>query len=199
MKPLIFIPGLPGSDLFDTWDDRQIFFKPRALLPPRRQRTLGYRPFTDDFRPLGWDWRKPVYHRPTLTFIEHTIRDLHQKHGQRVVALVHSTGGLVLRALVESKPEVTDLLERIIAFGVPWAGTLMSLRMLSAKEGFGPFLSARRAQPCSCRRAWNSCRRGWSVAPTLRSARSPPPPRRRPWGGSRTRGAGNRAPECRGR
>ena len=51
---------------------------------------------------------------------------------------MHSTGGLVLRSLLESKPGLIDKLEHIIAFGVPWGGTLKPLHraMIGKKMRF---------------------------------------------------------------
>jgi hypothetical protein len=103
-------------------------------------RTLGYD--TDEpgplFRALGWDWRKPVDDDLVLTTLATAIRDLERDGGLRPVAIVHSTGGLVLRALLEAEPELADHLHSVIAFGVPWGGTLRTLPYLLGRDGFGP-------------------------------------------------------------
>ncbi|HUO84780.1 MAG TPA: hypothetical protein VM534_06655 [Thermoanaerobaculia bacterium] len=94
----------------------------------------------NDFIPVGWDWRMPVDHPPTLLALEAAIRDLSEFHHGKVVAIVHSTGGLVLRALLESRPHLARQIERIIAIGVPWAGLIKSFRYAAVGEAvrFGP-------------------------------------------------------------
>ncbi len=88
---------------------------------------------------FGWDWRRPVYDQPMLDRLEGAILRLHQVTQQRVIVVAHSTGGLVIRRLLEERSGNANLLqciERIIAFGVPWAGTLKSFTFLDAQDSF---------------------------------------------------------------
>lgn len=99
-------------------------------------------PFEGRFRPLGWDWRRPVGQGQVLASVKRAITDLHTATGEPVVLLCHSTGGLIVRSLLEGSPEIVDLLERVIAIGVPWVGTLQSFPFLAGHQGFGPLSSS---------------------------------------------------------
>jgi hypothetical protein len=182
-RPVVFVPGLPGSHLKKVATDDLIFLDVSALLLDKARilpdlcgpddpddvsvvaahpiRTalrflvfdlakqaqslydilgsIGYETsdHNDFFRPVGWDWRKPVDDRRALADVEDAVLDLGRRTGRKPVAIVHSTGGLVLRALLEAKPELADALHAVIAFGVPWGGTLRSLPLLCGKGGFG--------------------------------------------------------------
>lgn len=54
--------------------------------------------------PLGWDWRKALDDATVQADLAGAIERLAQQHGRKVVVIIHSTGGLVLRALLEAKP-----------------------------------------------------------------------------------------------
>lgn len=93
---------------------------------------------------FGWDWRRPVWDPlpvdGTTARLEAAIRGA-TPGNRKITAIAHSTGGLVLRHLLEEKARQGDTafvrrIARIIAFGVPWAGTLKSLRFLLARRGF---------------------------------------------------------------
>jgi|CXWL01.1.fsa_nt_gi hypothetical protein len=105
---------------------------------------IGYdtRRKNDLFCPFGWDWRRPVDATATQTALAAELARLHERSGREVVALVHSTGGLVLRALLEAQPALAQHLHAIVAFGVPWAGTLRSAAFLAGQAGFGPLTAA---------------------------------------------------------
>lgn len=45
--------------------------------------------------------------------------------------LVHSTGGLVFRAFIESHPAYAAKIDRVLAFAVPWVGTMYAFEALS--------------------------------------------------------------------
>jgi hypothetical protein len=95
----------------------------------------------DNFRAIGWDWRRAIDDSSVQDLLEGTIVLLSQRNGgAKVVPIVHSTGGLVFRALLETRPRVANLLDQVLAFGVPWAGTLAAVRYLAKGErfGFGP-------------------------------------------------------------
>jgi Lecithin:cholesterol acyltransferase len=200
-KPVVFIPGLPGSDLRDEDSGRRVFLEvPESFHPPLLERLKGpdilnlsdgvvaglpvseikisgtfgsvlaffadlkraaslydiLRPlypagtFADRCAPFGWDWRRPVWDEGTQDDLAQAILALHAKHGP-VVVIAHSTGGLVLRHLLEddSHPqhaEVLAAIDHILAFGVPWAGTLKSFESLAGKRGLSGLLSPSEAR-----------------------------------------------------
>ncbi|MFL6261885.1 MAG: lipase/acyltransferase domain-containing protein [Thermoanaerobaculia bacterium] len=199
-KPLVFIPGLPGTVIFDQTNDVELFPNPLTLTSATMRDQLihrvagpddpnaddgvvpgdpvssliaglkssfidfsgsfkwadslydllddlGYttRPFGDRFQPVGWDWRRPVDGTRALTDLKRAVTSLHDATGEKVVIFCHSTGGLVTRALLESQPDLADLLERIIAVSVPWAGTLQPLPYLAGDQSFAS-LTAVQAQ-----------------------------------------------------
>jgi len=99
---------------------------------------------------FGWDWRRPVYD-DTYDWSAHprlarTIRDLRRDSGERVTIIVHSTGGLVLRKCLEQEPQLAASIRKVIAFGVPWAGTPQSMLYINAQSGFAGVVSAAKAQ-----------------------------------------------------
>ncbi len=193
LKPLVFIPGLPGSVIRRTADNLELFPSFLTLTSPTLRAEvlrdlsgpddpdaddgvvagdpvstvipglkssfidfsgsfkladslydllhgLGYTtdPFGIRFQPVGWDWRRPVDQAIALGAVRKAITDLHAATQEKVVVLAHSTGGLVLRSLLESDPALVDLLDQVIAVAVPWAGTLQPLPYVSGKQGFVP-------------------------------------------------------------
>ena len=93
---------------------------------------------------FGWDWRRPIYDVEMQDRLEQAVRDEAQRARGPVTIIAHSTGGLVARYLLESNKNDAGFLasiERLIGFGVPWAGTLKSLLFLTGTNGFGPFLT----------------------------------------------------------
>lgn len=87
--------------------------------------------------PVGWDWRKGVDDPQVQGDVAAAIERLAAQHGRKVVVIIHSTGGLVLRALLEARPQLATKVEQILAFGIPWAGTLKAVRFLAKGEAFG--------------------------------------------------------------
>jgi len=198
-KPLVFVPGLPGTVIREAATGQELFPSLLALLSKSMRPELldklsgpddpdaddgivagdpigslikflkssfidfsgtlkqadslydilkgfGYsqftRPFGNRFRPIGWDWRRPVDQARAQADVRGAITALHQATGEPVTVLCHSTGGLVVRSLLEGEPTLADSLERLIAIGVPWAGTLQPLPILAAQAGFGPLTNA---------------------------------------------------------
>jgi pimeloyl-ACP methyl ester carboxylesterase len=179
LKPVVFVPGFPASELKQKSKNRTIF--PPALTdltdtekkkkvirllsgpddPPgdivpgepirgvlgvAKQaqslydilREYGYT--TQDgslLAPIGWDWRKAIDDTTVQADLAGAVERLAQQHGRKVVVIIHSTGGLVLRALLEAKPQLASKIEQILAFGIPWAGTLKAVRFLGKGEAFG--------------------------------------------------------------
>jgi hypothetical protein len=191
-KPLVFIPGVPGSVILEPAAGLELFPSALTLLSATLRdhlvaklsgpedpdaddgvvagdpvdsllglrssfidfsgslkladtlyailRDLGYdgAPAGDRFRPVGWDWRRPVYQALALDALEKAITDLHTVTGERVVVLCHSTGGLVARSLLERDPGIAAKIDLILAIAVPWVGTLQTLPYLAGNESFGP-------------------------------------------------------------
>ncbi|HEX9941341.1 MAG TPA: hypothetical protein VGG03_04940 [Thermoanaerobaculia bacterium] len=179
LKPVVFVPGFPASELKQKSKNRTIFppaltdltdkEKKKKLIrllsgpdnPPgdivagepirgvlgvAKQaqslydilRDYGYT--TQDgnlLAPIGWDWRQAIDDTTVQADLAGAIERLEQQHGRKVVVIIHSTGGLVLRALLEAKPQLASKIEQILAFGIPWAGTLKAVRFLGKGEAFG--------------------------------------------------------------
>jgi hypothetical protein len=91
----------------------------------------------DNFRAIGWDWRFAVDDAVVQGAIRDAIVTLANRNGRKVVVIVHSTGGLVFRRLLESDPSLTSSIEQVLAFGVPWAGNLKAFRYLTHGEAIG--------------------------------------------------------------
>jgi pimeloyl-ACP methyl ester carboxylesterase len=92
----------------------------------------------DNFRAVGWDWRKAIDDASIQNALAEAIELLSQRNGgAKVVVIAHSTGGLVLRSLLEARPALAPLIDQVLAFGIPWAGALKSLRYLAKGERFG--------------------------------------------------------------
>lgn len=92
-----------------------------------------------DFRAVAWDWRKAVDDRVTQAAVAQAIDEL-SANDRKVVVIPHSAGGLVLRKLLESRPELARKIDEVLAFGVPWCGAADALLGLFEPErvGFGP-------------------------------------------------------------
>ncbi len=201
-RPVIYVPGLPGSHLFDTEQEKRIFLtlgfsnpglqgpddlqaaEPiRAGFPVRRAASLLIFDIAKqaeslyelleniDIDPvrIGWDWRRPVYDDvfsdPDGPFsIQHrltaAIRSTRQDTGKKVVILVHSTGGLIVRSLLEENPALVDDIDFVMAFGVPWAGAPRSMQGINGQTGFAGLVSAEKAQRVLAR-SWA----GWDLFP----------------------------------
>jgi hypothetical protein len=195
-KPVVFIPGLPGSHLLDEVSRKRLFLDvPDSFDSPNLERLRGpdilnssdgvtagapvgeievtgalgqvlaffvdlkrAASFYDLLRPLyspgdfadhsvrfGWDWRRPVWDPITQDALARAILVLRARLGP-VVVVAHSTGGLVLRHLLEDDTQplhdpVLAAIDHIIAFGVPWAGTLKSFETLTGQRGLSGLLT----------------------------------------------------------
>lgn len=183
LKPAVFIPGYPATELWYAPDRWRIFPPSLADLanPARKQRLIDLLagaaaepsgsvvpgdPIRDvlgiakqaaslyaivqsnfgydtsegsaNFAHVGWDWRKGIDDPATSQAVIDAIDRLSDANGgARVVVIVHSTGGLVFRSVIESRPEVVDRIDEVLAFGVPWAGTLKALHAIAAGDSEG--------------------------------------------------------------
>ena len=210
LKPVVFVPGFPASELRQTSKNRTIFppalkdlmdkekkkkvirllsgpddppgdivaGEPiRGVLGVAKQaqslydilREYGYT--TQDgslLVPVGWDWRKAVDDATAQADLAGAIERLAQEHGRKVVVIIHSTGGLVLRALLEAKPQLASKIEQILAFGVPWAGTLKAVRFLGKGEAFGLIVFGKKLiglNASEVREIMTRCQAGYDLFP----------------------------------
>jgi pimeloyl-ACP methyl ester carboxylesterase len=184
MKPVVFIPGFPASELWRVSPRRMLF--PPGLddigTPNKREKLIGE--LTDvtppqkivagqpirrvmliakqaeslydllrsrfgytieagnNFRAVGWDWRLGIDDAAVQSAIRSAITELRQATNEKVVVILHSTGGVVFRALLEADTSLHAEIDSILAIGVPWAGTLKALRYLTDGEPMG-FLTAK--------------------------------------------------------
>jgi len=93
---------------------------------------------SDDFVAIGWDWRLSIADQRVMDSIASAVDRL----GDGIVAIIHSSGGLVFRAFLEARPDLLPRFEQVMAFGVPWRGTLEALRAITVGESAG-FLFAK--------------------------------------------------------
>jgi hypothetical protein len=96
---------------------------------------------SDEFAAIGWDWRLGIGEATVVNAIAGAVARL-SVGGRRLVAIVHSTGGLVFRAFLDARPDLLSRFEQVIAFGVPWCGTLEAV-YASTKGRSEGFLFAR--------------------------------------------------------
>jgi|GEM_PF-1241030 len=210
LKPVVFVPGFPASELRQKSKNRTIFppalkdltdkekkkkiirllsgpddppgdivtGEPiRGVLGVAKQaqslydllRDYGYT--TQDgslLAPVGWDWRKAVDDVTVQADLAGAIERLAQQHGRKVVVIIHSTGGLVLRALLEARPQLASKIEQILAFGVPWAGTLKAVRFLGKGEAFGLIFFGKKLiglNASEVREVMTRCQAGYDLFP----------------------------------
>ncbi|HEX5759246.1 MAG TPA: hypothetical protein VF121_08630 [Thermoanaerobaculia bacterium] len=210
LKPVVFVPGFPASELKQKSKNKTIF--PPALTdltneqrkkkvirllsgpddPPgdivtgepirgvlgvAKQaqslydvlREYGYSTQDGSFlAPVGWDWRKAIDDQTGQADLAGAIERLAQQHGRGVVVIIHSTGGLVLRALLEARPQLASKIEQILAFGIPWAGTLKAVRFLGKGEPFGLIFFGKKLIGLSAaevREVMTRCQAGYDLFP----------------------------------
>lgn len=78
---------------------------------------------------VGWDWRRPAADPRAEQRLAAVIR----KAPRGSVLVLHSTGGLLARYVLEKHPSLCGRLGAVMAFGVPWIGTLKSLAVIVEK------------------------------------------------------------------
>jgi pimeloyl-ACP methyl ester carboxylesterase len=97
--------------------------------------------FSSEFAAVGWDWRQSIDNVAVMLSIADAVMRL-SAGGQKLVAIIHSTGGLVFRAFLAARPDLVSRFDQVVAFGVPWRGTLEALHAMTLGESKG-FLFAR--------------------------------------------------------
>ena len=93
---------------------------------------------SDEFAAVGWDWRLGIADQRVINAIAAAVDRL----GDGIVAMIHSTGGLVFRAFLDARPDLIPKFEQVMAFGVPWLGTYEALYAMTVGESEG-FLFAK--------------------------------------------------------
>lgn len=90
--------------------------------------------------PIGWDWRQSIGSDDTVARIKKALDTLSPNKDGKVVAILHSTGGLVFRAFLERAPDYLACFDQVLTFGIPWCGTLEALHAVSkgAAINIGP-------------------------------------------------------------
>ncbi len=176
-RPVVFVPGLPASELRRGHPAGEKLF---LRLPPPVEQLLGpddldagddvvageplprikigfldLAKFADSLyevlgeigvphlERVGWDWRRPVWDERPGQVQERIARAIDRAFDAAgpVVLIVHSTGGLAGRWFLEHAPSgMRPKIAAVVAFGVPWVGTLDSLAPLVGEKGF-PFTS----------------------------------------------------------
>jgi pimeloyl-ACP methyl ester carboxylesterase len=92
------------------------------------------------FIPIGWDWRQSISSADTVARIKKALDTLSPDKDGKVIAILHSTGGLVFRAFLEKEPDYLACFEQVLTFGIPWCGTLEALHAVDkgAPIAIGP-------------------------------------------------------------
>jgi len=122
LAKLIKIPGVEaGPPILDTIP----FFAPAASTLYAILAGHGISEANGNFIPIGWDWRQSVASDDTVGRIKTAVDTLTPKG--KIVAVIHSTGGLVFRAFLQKNPDYIDRFEQVLAFAIPWLGTLEAL------------------------------------------------------------------------
>lgn len=127
------VPGDPIRDVLGI-------AKQAASLYDILQGKFGYdaSDASTNFAHAGWDWRKGVDDAATVNAVAAEIERLSDANGgARVVVIPHSTGGLVFRSALEQRPDLAARIDQVLAFGVPWAGTLAALYAVAVGESEG--------------------------------------------------------------
>jgi pimeloyl-ACP methyl ester carboxylesterase len=96
---------------------------------------------SDEFAAIGWDWRLGIGDATVVNSIADAVGRL-SAGGGKLVAIIHSTGGLVFRAFLAARPDLLGRFEQVMAFGVPWCGALEALYSITKGESIG-FLFAK--------------------------------------------------------
>jgi pimeloyl-ACP methyl ester carboxylesterase len=146
LQKLVQVPGdvVAGPPILDKIEK----FAPAASTLYAILAGHGISEADGNFIPIGWDWRLSVASDDTDARVKKAIDDLTPQG--KIVAIIHSTGGLVLRAFLRRHADYAARLEQVLAFGIPWRGTLEALHAVDkgAPIQIGPItlLSADRSK-----------------------------------------------------
>jgi hypothetical protein len=127
LQKLIQIPGdvVAGPPILDKIKH----FAPAASTLYAKLKAHGISEENGNFIPIGWDWRLGVAAAETVARIKSAVDTLTPQG--KIVAIVHSTGGLVLRAFLKTLPDYAERFEQVLAFAIPWRGALEALHAVS--------------------------------------------------------------------
>jgi len=161
MKPVIFIPGFPASELVDGKGEVVFPPSPGTLLNSKRKKA-----FFDAMLDVPGDLvaGEPIrsvlgiakqaqslydildrFHCPVTPVgwdwrlgvdatptMDAVAKAIRDLAPAKVVVIAHSTGALVLRAFLAAHPELEANIEQVLAFGGAWCGTLEALYAVHA-------------------------------------------------------------------
>ncbi|MGK2856350.1 MAG: lipase/acyltransferase domain-containing protein, partial [Thermoanaerobaculia bacterium] len=129
-----------------------------------------------EFRAIGWDWRRAVDDVIVQAAVRTAIQQM-SAGATKVLTIVHSTGGLVLRQLLAAEPALGAKIAHILALGVPWAGTLKSFAYLVNGQSTG--VPGARITAYESRRIIRGAQAAYDLLPPPRDQADPagvPPP-----------------------
>lgn len=137
LQKLVVVPGdvVAGPPILDKIEK----FAPAASTLYAILAGYGISEANGNFVPIGWDWRQSVASDDTVSRIKAAVDQLTPQG--KIVAIIHSTGGLVLRAFLQKLPAYADRFEQVLAFAIPWRGALEALHAVDKGSPIkiGPF------------------------------------------------------------
>lgn len=156
--PSAIVAGEPIRDVAGIFKEAQSLYD--------RLREYGYSvsAANDFFQPVGWDWRGAVDAARVQQDAASAITRLAGLNGP-VVVIAHSTGGLILRQLLAAQPALVADIRQIVAFGVPWAGTLKALRNLDRGAAIGFPALGLGLTATEVRRVMRTCQAAYDLLP----------------------------------
>ena len=135
-RPVVYvIPGVFGTHIGDVWlryealvrgGLRKLRGEPAALVGVFYDKLLTFLQATHEVVAFPYDWRVTLRHEA-----DRLSTTLSRRERVRVVA--HSTGGLVVRLMLATRPELRHKIERLILLGTPSGGSYEVARMLAGK------------------------------------------------------------------
>jgi pimeloyl-ACP methyl ester carboxylesterase len=157
---LFFVPGLMASHLktsneesggsrriwldydalavgeLDKLDLSKNSVSPDGVIAPPYQRLIQHLSANYEVLPFAYDWRLSV--DDSARQLAEAVRMQLERHRRPIRFLAHSTGGLVVRAMITHFPELWDRLiqrdTRLVMLGTPNQGSFVTLRLLLGRE-----------------------------------------------------------------
>lgn len=156
--PSPIVAGEPIRDIVGIFKEAQSLYD--------RLREYGYAVSSANafFQPVGWDWRGAVDAPTVQSDLANAITGLAAANGP-VIVIAHSTGGLVLRSLLAARPGLAASIRHVMAFGVPWAGTLKALRNLDRGAAIGFPALGLGLTATEVRRVMRNCQAAYDLLP----------------------------------